>query len=283
MSGDSVVNVLDKGFVRLISHMGSDLTVVNAARVSFAKEKITFETDALTEARTGSPKGSDEALIRYLILHEHFTPFCHPQITLHIKFPIFVARQFMRSNVGIAYNEVSRRYVDTPPEYFYPDGGLWRLRAKNVKQGSSDQSVLLSSVGEYGEGIEGDDEDRVRTLQSETDLLYKEMVQAEIAPELARVVLPQSTYTELWATMSLAAAFRIYRLRIDSHAQFEIQEYARAIGELIEPLFPHSWKYFVKFEKERQAALQIIEHCRKMGIDVLNTDLASLLKSVTVK
>lgn len=215
-----IVNVLDKGFVILEGHMGTDLTVVNAARVSFSKE-----SPSLSE--------KDEALIHYLAEHEHWTPFGHPQVTLHMKMPIFVARQFMRSNVGIVYNEVSRRYVDTPPEFYFPD--KWRSRPeKSIKQGSGeeitgffDNEILDVTFGDACEGAVA---------------AYNKMLEKGVAPEMARMVLPLSTYTEMWATMSLAAAARVCRLREHEHAQWEIQEYARAISSLIEPLFPVSWK-----------------------------------------
>lgn len=224
-----IVNVLDKGFVILEGHMGSDLTVVNAARVSFAKQNW----DGLSK--------KDESLIQYLAEHEHWTPFGHPQITLHMKMPIFVARQFMRSNVGIVYNEVSRRYVDTPPVFYVPSE--WRSRPeRSIKQGSG-------SPLSHAEQIDA------RTMYGvlrEVVGAYDTLLKIGVAPEMARMVLPLSTYTELWATMSLAAAARICRLRTDSHAQWEIQEYARAISSLIEPLFPVSWKALNKAKDDTQ-------------------------------
>lgn len=233
------IPVLDKGFVRLEAHMGTDLTVVNAARVSFAKrsewKKQTQLADPFVESDL-SPTGQwnnrlenkDEKLIRYLAKHKHWTPFAHTAITLHFKLPIFVARQLMKSNVGVVYNEVSRRYVDTPPEFHEPVA--WRGRPEgSIKQGSSNNEIrvipnYMNEAWEY---------------PAKT---YEILIKAGVAPEQARMVLPQSMYTEVWATMSLAAAARIFLLRSESYAQWEIQQYADAMKTLIEPLFSVSWK-----------------------------------------
>jgi len=235
------------GFVSYISHMGDDLTVVNAARVSFSNKHTEFVTDEMQLARTGKD--------------EHFSPFCHPQITLHMRMPIFVARQFMKSTVGVAFNEVSRRYVDDTPAVFKPLADAWRLRAANIKQGSSSDTVTQSELFPFqGKPI---DENVGLTLD-----LYEELIEKNVAPELARVILPLSTYTEFWVTMSLAAAFRIYRLRTHSHAQKEIQDYANAMGELITPLFPYSWKHMVAFEENKQKALKLVDKAAKLNISV---------------
>lgn len=233
-----IVNVLDKGFVILEGHMGTDLTVVNAARVSFSKE-----SPSLSE--------KDEALIHYLAKHEHWTPFGHPQVTLHMKMPIFVARQFMRSNVGIVYNEVSRRYVDTPPEFYIPQ--TWRSRPdKSIKQGSGQGMIEVLNSKKGTEDLWADFDNKGHPslhvaygFQAALDM-YNDLLNSGVAPEMARMVLPLSTYTEMWATMSLAAAARVCRLREHEHAQWEIQEYARAISSRIEPLFPVSWKALTK-------------------------------------
>jgi thymidylate synthase (FAD) len=191
----------------------------------------------------------DAKLIRYLAKHEHWTPFGHPQITLHFKWPIFVARQAMRSNIGICWNEVSRRYVDDTPEFYEPK--VWRGRPEgSIKQGSGEEvlayledfygkapsmtqpgvTVLDSRIGEYQRYV-----DLLSALV--TNCLRKE----RCCPEMARMVLPQSMYTEAWGTFSLAALARFYKLRADSHAQKEIQEFANAIDSLVRPLFPVSW------------------------------------------
>lgn len=235
----TTIDVLDQGFVRLVDHMGSDLTVVNAARVSFSKEsswdmelieEVDIESRTITEY-LGNPtlKEADAKLIKYLATHNHFTPFAHPQIQLHIKLPIFVARQWMRSNVGVVYNEMSRRYVDDEPEFYFPD--KWRKRPEgSVKQGSGDdleEPYLDITLSEFSEDV---------------TYLYNKYLELDVAPEMARMILPQNTYTEFWMTASLAAAARMFSLRVDSHAQWEIQQFAHALGDIVEPLFPASWK-----------------------------------------
>lgn len=206
-----------------INHMGDDLMVVNAARVSFDKES---EPDVLNY---GSLKREDVRLIGYLARHNHWTPFSHPQITLRETVPIFVARQRFKHMVGFTYNEVSRRYVDDEPEFFVPE--VWRSRPDgSVKQGSggrhpySDRFDLEYSV-----------------FLDHAEHLYGSMIADGIAPEQARMVLPQSMLTSYYVTGSLAAFARAYKQRIDSHAQQEIQQLAQQWGSIIEPLFPVSW------------------------------------------
>lgn len=203
-----------------ISHMGSDLTVVNSARVSF---------DKASQLEAGVLSGADIRLIHYLAKHQHTTPFTHPQITLRETVPVFVARQRFKHVVGFTYNEVSRRYVDTPPEFFTPD--VWRARPEgSVKQGSG---------GEHHQSATWEDEYATHIRQCEN--LYANMVQDGVAPEQARMVLPQSMMTSYYVTGSLAAFARAYRQRIDAHAQVEIQALAHQWGALIAPLFPASW------------------------------------------
>jgi thymidylate synthase (FAD) len=226
---DPTEPVLDRGFVSLLSCMGSDLHVVNAARVSFNK-------------RSPDPHLSpqDIALIRYLALHEHWTPFGHCTFTLHFKMPIFVARQFMRSNVGIVYNEVSRRYVDSPPEFYEPD--IWRARpASSIKQGSGGDITTITDPERYAVSPTINLRELASRVRSHAVYSYTLMLEGGVAPEMARMILPVSMYTEFWATMSLAAAARVYLLRIHPHAQWEVQQYARAMHDLIAPRFPVSW------------------------------------------
>jgi thymidylate synthase (FAD) len=220
------IEVLDKGHVEYIEHMGSDLTVVNAARVSFAK------TTEWEIAEDGSHKLSnrDQRLIKYLAEHNHWTPFAHPQITIRIKAPIFVRTQLFKHKVGFTENEISRRYVTNEPEFYIPE---WRSAPTDgAKQGSSD----------FIQDIVVDDLDRMYTrISLESVEIYKELLKEGVAPEQARSVLPQGTYTEWWWTGSLSAYARVFKQRIDAHAQWEVQQYAGAIGKIIEPLFPHSW------------------------------------------
>jgi len=220
------INVLDKGHVEYIEHMGSDLMVANAARVSFAKTSE-WET---TEDGTRKLSQRDQKLIKYLAEHNHWTPFAHPQITLRIKAPIFVRTQLFKHKVGFTENEVSRRYVTAEPEFYTPD---WRSAPTDgAKQGSSD--FIYDPLVE--------DLDRVyNRIALESVEIYKTLLKEGVAPEQARALLPQGTYTEWWWTGSLSAYARVFKQRIDTHAQWECQQYAAAIGKILEPLFPHSW------------------------------------------
>ena len=204
-------------FVKYLDHLGNDLTVVNAARVSFAKKHEEFD------------EWGDTRLIRYLAENDHWTPFGQPQIQMHLKIPIFVARQLMRTNVGIVWNEVSRRYVDDEPEFFLPK--MLRKKDKNKKQGSKNEPVEREAM--LLQVMELSYEDALDT--------YNQLIEGKVAPELARIVLPVASYTELHATGSLYTWARIYKQRIDSHAQVEIQELATQIGDIVYPLFPVSW------------------------------------------
>jgi thymidylate synthase (FAD) len=221
------IDVLDKGHVELISHMGDDLTVVNAARVSFNKQSEWDHPDSHVPANILSEK--DKKLIKYLAEHKHWTPFAHPQITLRIKAPIFVRAQLGKHQIGLVMNEVSRRYVTYEPDIYKPK---WRKAPTDgAKQGSSGFMTPNPYVLDMYDNA----------CQDALDA-YDELLKQGVAPEQARGILPQATYTEWWWTGSLAAYSRVYAQRIDAHAQWEVQEYAKAMGELIEPLFPVSWK-----------------------------------------
>lgn len=223
--------VLDNGFVRLEQIHGDDLMVVNAARVSFSKRSHYELTNPSHGEYRFDLNPKDVSLINYLARHGHWTPFGHPQITLHMRMPIFVARQFMRSNVGIVYNEESRRYVDHAPIFHNPT--LWRNRPQgSIKQGSGDAHLNDTDDAVAAEAY------RVATEACMST--YNTLLSLGVAPEQARMILPVSMYTELWATMSLAAVARVCRLRMDPHAQKEIQDYAIAITALVRPHFPVS-------------------------------------------
>ena len=226
------IDVLDKGFVRYIDHMGSDLMVVNAARVSFAKESSWDYTDSAFPSKSLSEK--DQKLIAYLAKHKHWTPFAHPQICLHIKAPISIRTQLFKHKVGFTENEVSRRYVKDDPEYYVP---TWRSAPTDgAKQGSSDFMV----------GTTMQDETYRNACDDALDT-YRDLLSAGVAPEQARFALPQGTYTEWWWTGSLAGYARVCKLRSDSHAQWEVREYAKAISDIVEPFFPYSWKALREF------------------------------------
>ena len=205
-----------------IAHLGDDLMVVNSARVSFLKESE-FDLDGKVEPR-------DEQLINYLATHGHWTPFSHPQITLRETVPIFVARQRFKHMVGFTYNEVSRRYVDDTPEFFMPE--VWRNRPEgSMKQGSGDPHT---NTGTWSHSYDS----FIKLAQRQ----YEAMIKDGVAPEQARMVLPQSMLTSYYVTGSLAAFARAYKQRIDAHAQVEIQDLAKQWGEIIAPLYPASWK-----------------------------------------
>lgn len=222
--------VLDHGHVDLVDYMGSDLSVANAARVSFNKESSWEYADSDVSIRSLSDK--DAKLIRYLAKHNHFTPFCHPQISLRIKCPIFVRAQLGKHQVGLVMNEVSRRYVTYEPEIYTP---LWRNSPTDgAKQGSSGPIEDLDHCIKLRQEYDG--------VAKECLDLYNRLLADGVAPEQARSILPQGTYTEFVWTGSLYAFARVYNLRIDAHAQWEIQEYAKAIDKLIAPLFPVSWQ-----------------------------------------
>lgn len=219
-----------------IDHMGDDLRVVNAARVSFDKQ---------SDWAIGFPEGydpelsnNDTRLIAYLARHNHWTPFSHPQITVRETVPIFVARQRFKHMVGFTYNEVSRRYVDDPPEFYVPE--VWRKRADNAKQGSSTEQVYseatLVQTG-YDEWM-GPSYRQLNDIALE---VYRDLLADGVCPEQARMVLPQSMYTSYYVTGSLAAWARAYKQRSDPHSQVEIQELAKQWNTIMSPLFPVSW------------------------------------------
>ena len=213
----------EKMQVKLIDKMGSDLSVVNAARVSFAKES---EWEAIPEG--GHIEGllslADEKLIKYLAKHNHWSPFGHASMQFHIKAPIFVARQLVKHQVGLVWNEVSRRYVDDEPEFYTPK--KWRLKADNKKQGSSDETI------EYN--IDG-------AIQFVTQT-YNNLLREQVAPEMARMVLPQNLYTEWYWSGTLMAFARVCNLRCAKDTQWETQQIANQIDKFGEELFEHSWK-----------------------------------------
>jgi len=222
---DSEITVLDKGFVRLVDAMGSDLSVVNAARVSFGKRKDTFEE-------------GDAKLITYLAKHEHTSPFRHAYLQFHVKAPIFVFRQWMKHQVGCSWNEISGRYVEFPDdEYFVP--ASFRQQAKVNKQGSE---------GEIEEGSRGPAMEAYLDACRNSVAQYKRMLELGVCREQARCVLPLGLYSEVYWTTSLQAVAHFIRLRTESHAQWEIQEYARAVRALMEDRFPASLKALLDSE-----------------------------------
>ena len=206
--------------VELIDHMGSDASVVNAARVSFGKR--------IKEMSEGDTK-----LIRYLAKHNHWSPFGHSSVQFRIKAPIFVARQLVKHQVGLTWNEISRRYVDYEPEFYEVD--KWRGRPVDKKQGSSEENIewINRSI-------------RTSALQDQVEnvalAIYNLMIGAGVAPEQARMILPQSMMTEWYWSGTLYAFARVCNLRCAEDAQYETRIVANFINDECKELFPISWE-----------------------------------------
>lgn len=200
--------------VQLIDKMGDDLTVVNAARVSYGKNKTTFEL-------------SDEKLIKFLAKHNHWSPFAHCSLQFRIKAPVFVARQLVKHQVGLSWNEISRRYVDYEPEFYTPD--TWRGRPLDSKQGSDGEVSV--------------DNSKYDNMMSQLKLFYETLLNQGVAPEMARMVLPQSMMTEWYWTGTLYAFSRVCELRCAKDTQEETRKIADKIDEICDEEFPYSWKY----------------------------------------
>jgi thymidylate synthase (FAD) len=217
------------GFVELIDCFGSDLTVVNTARVSFHKESA-FEQVEVDGKMVTKLAERDAKLIKYLADHRHSSPFFHPQISLRLKMPIFTAREWFKHSVGFTRNEVSRRYVTDAPGCFMPAG--LRQRDKNLKQGSKEEFVENNAELMAG----------MQSYFDKAQQYYQSLMDQGVAPEQARMVLPQAMYTEFIETASLAGYARLVRLRVAPLAQREIQEYARLVSDIVSQAFPVSWQ-----------------------------------------
>jgi len=221
----------------LVDHMGDDKSVVNAARVSFAKHSGHYT------------KGQNDKLIRYLAKHKHLSPFGHAFASFHVKAPIFVARQLVKHKF-LRWNEISRRYVDDEPEFYVPD--VWRGRSSDKKQGSEgvvdgvwDLEVDSGALKEDGKG------NLVVPFTSATTCtmnfmeaqmqFYKQLIDFGVAPEQARMVLPQSTMTEWYWSGSLDAFAAMCKLRCASDTQYESRVVADQISEVMSDLYPVSW------------------------------------------
>lgn len=217
MPQDATIKVLDRGFVRLVDMMGSDLSVVNAARVSFGKRKDHFED-------------KDKKLIQYLAQHEHTSPFRHAYVQFHVKAPIFVFRQWMKHQVGCSWNEISGRYVEFPDdEFFIPTS--FRQQSKDNKQGSEGEIEV-----NHRESARLAYETACKHAVAE----YKNLLSLGVCREQARCILPLGLYSEVYWTTSLQAVAHFIRLRSEGHAQWEIQQYAHAVRALVETTFPAS-------------------------------------------
>ena len=201
--------------VELIDSMGTDLTVVNAARVSFGKKKEKFEE-------------GDEKLIRYLAKHNHWSPFGHCTLQFHIKAPVFVARQLVKHQVGLVWNEISRRYVDVEPEFYEVD--KWRGKPVDKKQGSDGEIEQQGSCS-YSKQM----------VENNARIAYNDLLNAGVAPEQARMVLPQSLMTEWYWSGSLYAFARVCNLRCAEDSQYETRLIANEIDKQCHLKFPISW------------------------------------------
>ena len=216
---------------KYLEHMGNDLSVVNAARVSFGKESEWDHEDHGDGTRTYYGRNlseRDAKLINYLAKHKHISPFGHAFASFHVKAPIFVARQLVKHKF-LRWNEVSRRYVDDEPEFYVPD--VWRGKAENIKQGSAGAVSTQS------------DPNFVNYTALRT---YNEMLAEGVAPEMARMVLPQSTMTEFYWSGSLDAFASMCVLRLNGDTQYETRLVAQQIDEVMSGLFPVSWKALVQ-------------------------------------
>lgn len=218
---NNTLKVLDHGFVKLIDHMGSDQAIVDAARVSYnsSTKKITKD---------------NRSLIRYLMRNQHWTPFEMCEVKLHIKTPIFVARQWLRHRSG-SYNEISARYSVLPSDFYVPDQIF--EQSKTNKQCSSEELI-------------NDHNNTINSLRKEQEIAYQnyqKRIDNNVAREISRINLPVSIYTEFYVKMNLRNLLHFLKLRLHPHAQKEIRDYASAIFTLINPLFPlavESWKDF---------------------------------------
>ena len=204
--------------VTYLGHYGDDLTVVNAARVSFGKRVQEFRPD------------KDARLLAFLARHKHELPFAHPHVSFHFKAPIFVARQLAKHQVGFVWSEVSRRYVKDAPEFYEPT--VWRKGAADIKQGSTDEVVELDFVQRKN----------LDDAAKWSRMVYNMMLDNGVCAEQARMLLPQNMYTEWHWTGSLLGWARTWNLRVKPDAQRETREVVEKIGPTMERLFPHSWK-----------------------------------------
>ena len=209
-----------------IDHMGNDLTIVNSARVSFGKKSNWLERIYSGEPQVLSVK--DTKLIHYLAKHNHKSPFNHAFATFHVKAPVFVARQLVKHEY-MPWNEISRRYVDSEPEFYTPD--TWRGRSADKKQGS-DSSIKLSEYVEHGPEF----------IHDEARSLYNDLLNDGVCPEQARMILPQSMMTEWYWSGTLYAFAKMCQLRCAKDTQQESREVAMQVSEYMEKLFPASWE-----------------------------------------
>lgn len=210
--------VLDQGFVRLEDFMGGDAAVVRSARVSYNKSGTV-------------DVAKDEKLVRYMISNEHGTPFESTVFTFHVQLPIFVVRQWHRHRIGWSYNEMSARYTEMPDKFYIPTA--WRAQSKENKQGSAPYEVTASMAPlEYH--------------CNEAMRIYRGLIENNVAREMARMVLPVNLYTQMYATVNARALMHFIELRSHDHAQAEMQDYSRAMFEVLAEKMPWTAKAFAE-------------------------------------
>jgi len=232
----SKIDVLDHGFVRLVDHMGSDLSVVRNARVSY---------DA--EWRAGEDEGGDARLINYLYKNSHNTPFESVTITFDVKAPIFVYRQWHRHRTQ-SYNELSARYRELPEEFYVPEPWVIGTQNKDNKQmrNVTSKEVWEQQASKQEKMLANAASKMVRETNKISFKRYKSLIKMNVPRELARSVLPLGTYSHMFATANLHNWFRFLSERLHPHAQYEIRVYAEVILELIEPIAPVAVEAFKK-------------------------------------
>jgi thymidylate synthase (FAD) len=231
MSYSKEIKVLDHGYVRYIDHMGTDSRILEAARVSYKSK--------------GKGEEADKKLLAYLWKNKHTSPFEMCKVTLNIKMPIFIMRQYVRHRMQ-NLNEVSARYTELPNEFYIP--GQWRRQDIKNKQGSVTEESFTPIV-KYGEGLyDASATDALNFHCQQSYDLYQRMLDQGIAREMARMVLPVNIYTEIYCCWDLKNLLHFISLREDSHAQAEIQAYGKAIKEILSDLFPWTIEAYNKYE-----------------------------------
>ncbi len=212
---------LDKGFVRLVDVMGDDHSIVQAARVSYGEG-----TKRLTE---------DRGLIRYLLRHQHTTPFEMVEFKFHIKLPIFIARQWIRHRTANV-NEYSGRYSEMKDEFYIPSLENIRPQSTMNKQGRSDETFPTDQAEQIAAKFENS--------QNQMYAEYQELLDMGVAREIARINLPVSNYTEWYWKIDLHNLFHFLKLRMDSHAQYEIRVYGEAMAQIVREIVPVAWEAY---------------------------------------
>lgn len=227
---DKEIKVLDKGFVRLVDYMGGDARIVQAARVSYGEGTKTVR--------------EDRGLIHYLMRHHHTSPFEQVILTFHCKMPIFVARQWVRHRTA-RLNEISGRYSVMRDEFYVPDADQVRHQSQSNRQGRAEESVDPDQARRVIEILQRD--------QGQIFKNYQEMIDDDVARELARINLPLSLYTEWYWQIDLHNLFHFLRLRMDAHAQHEIRVYADALAQCARAVAPSAYEAFEEYIYEARS------------------------------